>query len=144
MLNSNSHDRYIQIEHTGDKGIKVFGNSVKELFINAAYGMFDIMVDISNLNQNLSETIEVAADNYEELLVTWLTELNYIFISENKIFNKFEISRLKNFELSGIAIGDHFDSRKREIFSEIKAVTYHELYVEQKNEKWEAQIIFDI
>jgi len=144
MPESNTHDRYIQIEHTGDKGIKIFGASVQELFINAAYGMFDVMVDISNLDHTVSETIEVAADNYEELLVTWLTELNYIFISENKIFDKFEITRFKDFEINGIITGDVFDLRKREIYSEIKAITYHELYVKQRGNKWEAQVIFDI
>ncbi|MBN1154941.1 archease [candidate division KSB1 bacterium] len=144
MPGSKSHERYIQIEHTGDIGIKIFGNSAQELFANAAYGMFDVMVDISELEHNVSETIDVAADNYEELLVTWLTELNYIFISENRIFDKFEITRFKNFELSSIISGDTFDPRKREIYSEIKAITYHELYVKQNGDKWEAQVIFDI
>ena len=135
---------YKQIEHTGDIGIKVFGDSREDIFINAAYGMFDIIADISKVTQSLVEEVEVAGDNPEELLVSWLSELNYIFITENKIFNKFEITHLSDTELNGSAIGEQFNPHKHPINTEIKAVTYHEIYVKQLKNKWEAQIIFDI
>ena len=136
--------KYKQIEHTGDIGIKIYGDSLKDLFINAAYGMFDVMVDISNVNQSLAIEIEVAGDNYEELLVNWLSELNYLFIAESQIFNEFEITRITENELYATAIGDKFDPHKHVIHTEIKAVTYHEIYVKQVKNKWQAQVIFDI
>ena len=144
MTSVNNSLRYKQIEHTGDIGIKIFGNSLEDIFINAAYGMFDVIADISNVNTNLIEEVEVAGDNHEELLVNWLSELNYLFITEHIIFNKFEITRLTDTELHAAAIGDRFDSRKHPLNTEIKAVTYHEIYVKQLKNKWEAQIIFDI
>ena len=144
MSNVKKPLRYKQIEHTGDIGIKIFGNSLEDLFINAAYGMFDIMTDISNVNKNVAEKVEVAGDNHEELLVNWLSELNYLFITEQIIFTKFEITRLTDTELHATVIGDRFDSRKHPLNAEIKAVTYHEIYIKQLKNKWEAQIIFDI
>lgn len=144
MSKSKKSLRYKQIEHTGDIGIKVFGESLKDLFINAAYGMFEIIAEISNVNHSLAEKIEVAGDNREELIVNWLSELNFVFITEQKIFNKFEIERLTNTELIATAIGEKYDPRKHPINTEIKAVTYHEIYVKQVKNRWEAQIIFDI
>ena len=144
MANSQNSIRYKQIEHTGDIGIKVFGYSREDIFINAAYGMFDIIADISKVTQSLVEEVEVAGDNPEELLVSWLSELNYIYITENKIFNKFEIAHLSDTELNGSAIGERFNPHKHPINTEIKAVTYHDIYVKQLKNKWEAQIIFDI
>lgn len=136
--------KYKQIEHTGDIGIKIYGSSMKDLFINAAYGMFDVIAEISTVSHVLSEDVEVAGDNCEELLVNWLSELNYLFITENKIFSEFEITRITETELSGTAIGEKFEPRKHRINTEIKAVTYHEIYVKQLKNKWEAQVIFDI
>jgi len=136
--------KYKQIEHTGDIGIKVFGESVEDLFINAAYGMFDIIADISNVEHDLVEEIEVAGGNHEELLVNWLSELNFIFITENEIFSKFKITHLTDTELNGSAIGEKYNLHKHPINTEIKAVTYHEICVKQLKNKWEAQIIFDI
>ena len=144
MPESKESLKYKQIEHTSDIGIKVFGNSMKDLFINAAFGMFDIMTDISSVNHSLAEGIEIAGDNPEEIMVSWLSELNYLFITESKIFNKFEIYRLTDTELNGSAIGEKLDPRRHPIHTEIKAVTYHEIYIKQLKKKWEAQIIFDI
>jgi len=144
MANSQNSLKYKQIEHTGDIGIKVFGDSRVDMFINAAYGMFDIIADITNVTKSLVKKVEVAGDNTEELLVSWLSELNYIFITEDKIFNKFEIVHLTDKELTGSAIGEQFNPHKHPINTEIKAVTYHEIYVKQLKNKWEAQIIFDI
>lgn len=144
MPESDNLVRYELIEHTGDVGIKIYGDTLKDLFINAAFGMFDIMAEISNVQHSLASEIEVAGDNYEELLVNWLSELNYLFIAENQIFNKFEINRLTDKELFGVAIGERFDSHRHIVQREIKAVTYHELYVKQIKNRWQAQIIFDI
>ncbi len=142
--NSNELPRYKQIEHTGDIGIKIFGNTPEELFANAAYGMFDIMVDLSSVKGTTAENLEVAGDNYEELLVNWLSDLNFVFITEGKIFNKFQINRMTTSELSATAFGEALDLRRHPIQKEIKAVTYHEIYVKEVKNKWEAQVIFDI
>ena len=144
MPESEKSLKYELIEHTGDVGIKIYGDTLKDLFINAAFGMFEIMAEISNVQNSLASEVEVAGDNYEELLVNWLSELNYLFIAENQIFNKFEINRLTDKELFGIALGEKFDPHKHLVHREIKAVTYHELYVKQIKNRWQAQIIFDI
>ena len=141
MVNS---AKYKQIEHTGDVGIKVFGDSKKELFANAACGMFDVILDTTNVQQTLAEEIDVAGDNIEELLVNWLSELNYLFITEQKVFRKFDIHRLSDTELVAVAMGEKYDPRRHPMNAEIKAVTYHEIYIKQVKNKWEAQIIFDI
>jgi len=136
--------RYKQIEHTGDIGIQIFGKTLQELFTNAAFGMFEIMTDLANIERDTSEIIEVAGDGVEELLVNWLSELNYLFVTENKVFNRFDITRYKNFELTATAHGTIVDLNRHPANTEIKAVTYHELYVKEIKNRWEAQVIFDI
>ncbi|MDZ7261104.1 MAG: archease [candidate division KSB1 bacterium] len=136
--------RYDQIEHTADLGIRVYGDSLKELFINAAYALFDTITDINSVKPSLAETVEIVAGDREELLVNWLSELNYLFFTEEMIFSKFDIEKLGDRYLKATARGEKLDPKRHEIFKEIKAVTYHELKIEQKKGRWEAQVIFDI
>ena len=136
--------KYVQLDHTGDIRIKVFGYSLKELFENAAYALFDMITDANKIDSQLAETVEISGTDKEELLVNWLSELNYLFITESKIFNKFEINHLKDFELSATIIGEKFNSHKHPLNTEIKAVTFHNLQIEQVSDRWETKIVFDI
>jgi SHS2 domain-containing protein len=144
MQSSKNVVNYKQIEHTGDIGIKIFGDTLHDLLVNAAFAMFDVMLDFAAPITNIAEEIEISGDNLEELLVNWLSELNYIFITEHKVFHKFEIIRLKETEITATAIGEKFDPHKHKIKTEIKAVTFHEIYIKQLKSNWEAQVIFDI
>jgi SHS2 domain-containing protein len=135
---------YEQIEHTGDIGIRMYGNSLSELFSNAAFGMFDLMVDTKGIGRDIVEKVEVAGDTLEELLVNWLSELNYLFSTEQTVFVKIDISRMNEQELTATIYGDKINPRKNEIKKEIKAVTYHEVSVKKVKDKWTGQVIFDI
>ena len=86
--------RYEQFEHTADIGIRVFGKDLKELFENAAFGMFDLVADLEGIKTSIEETVEEDADNAEELLVAWLDELLYRFYTKEIIFSKFQIESL--------------------------------------------------
>lgn len=144
MNHSPLKQRYVQLDHTGDLRIKVTGNSLKDLFINAAYALFDIITDAETINSELAETIEVTGIDKEELLVNWLSELNYLYITESKVFSKFEIEHFKDIELSATVIGEKFNPYKHPINTEIKAVTFHDLQIEQLEDHWETKIVFDI
>ncbi|MBD3289499.1 archease, partial [candidate division KSB1 bacterium] len=58
---------YEQIEHTGDVGIRVYGESLEEIFASAATGMFDIIFDELPQEKQLIEEVVVTADDLEEL-----------------------------------------------------------------------------
>jgi SHS2 domain-containing protein len=46
--------------------------------------------------------------------------------------------------VTAIAHGEKIDPGRHEIKTEIKAVTYHGLYLRQTERGWEAQVIFDV
>ena len=144
MNDSSSSKKYVQLDHTGDVRIKVFGNSIEELFVNAAYGLFDTITDADKIESQIAETVEVSGIDKEELLVNWLSELNYLFVTESKIFNKFEIEHFGENDLSATALGEKFNSHKHPFHTEIKAVTFHDLLIENVGKHWETKIVFDI
>lgn len=144
MNDSPSSKKYVQLDHTGDVRIKVFGNSIPDLFINAAYALFDTITDVDKIESQIAEAIEVSGIDKEELLVNWLSELNYLFVTESKIFNKFEIEYFRDNELSATVLGEKFNTHKHTFHTEIKAVTFHDLLIEKVGKHWETKIVFDI
>ncbi|MBW2566264.1 MAG: archease [Deltaproteobacteria bacterium] len=60
------------------------------------------------------------------------------------VFKCFEVKRLKGNHVEAIARGEVLDPARHEIKTGIKAVTYHQLYVEESEGGWETQVIFDI
>jgi SHS2 domain-containing protein len=132
------------IEHTADLGLKAYGASVEELFVHAAEGFFDALISLKHVEEKEERVIEVEAEALDDLIVTWLSELLYLFDTEKLVFKRFKVNRLKDNQLEAIAWGEVLDPARHEIKTGIKAVTYHQLYVKEKEGGWETQVIFDI
>ena len=138
------HKRFELIEHTADAGIKAYGKTKEEMFKNAALGMFDIIASLKNIKFQESIDIELEAKNTEELLVAWLRELLYQAQAKKILFKKFAFQDLNETRLRAICYGEKIDPKKHHLKTEIKAVTYHQLKVEQENSLWAGRIIFDL
>lgn len=144
MSPSASVNRYEQLEHAGDIRIRVVGKSLKDLFVNAGYALFDLLTDADKINTELAETVAISGIDKEELIVNWLSELNFLFVTEAKVFCKFELNRMTETELTATVLGEKFKEYKHPLKNEIKAVTFHELQIEQIGKNWETKIVFDI
>ncbi|MBT4511503.1 MAG: archease [Chloroflexi bacterium] len=131
------------IDHTADVGIIARGESVEEVFINAARGMFSLIIDLDTVVESTSQEITVDAPDQEELLITWLNELLYLFDAENLIFSRFEITYLGQEHLKGIVYGEEVDPDRHNLKSDVKAATYHMIRL-QKQDGFSAHIILDI
>ena len=136
--------KYQYIDHTADLGIKVFGDTLAELFENAAFGLFDNITNLEKVSPNSEFSVEVQATDREALLVNWLSELNYLFLTRKELFESFHITEMNNEHLTATVEGEKLDIGRHEIYTEVKAVTYHKLYVKKSDQGWEAQVIFDL
>lgn len=135
---------YKHIDHTGDIGIVVKGGSITELFEHAARAMFEVIADLKDVQPKDEEQVQVEAEDLEALLVRWLSELNFRHITQEKLFCRFSIQKMHDRFLSATIWGEPVDPAKHTIYTEIKAVTFHGLYIKQLDEWFEAQIIFDM
>ena len=139
--------RYEYLEHTGDIGIRAYGSTLEELFINAAQGLLESIADVSTVGTTKQTQIEVFAESLEELMVAWLDELNFRHEVEEVFFRRVEIRKISEapYRLVAVAYGEPVDFTKHVIYTEIKSVTYHQLIVEQlPDDRWMAQVIFDL
>ncbi len=132
------------IEHTADVGIAAYGTDLREAFANAAYGLFSLITDIDSVGEDVRHDVEVTADNREELLVAWLSELIYLFEVEGVLFSRFDIAGLGEKKLKAACFGERIDPRRHDIKTGVKAATYHMLRVEQGEDGCRVQVLFDI
>ena len=136
--------RYEQFSHTADIGVRIFGASLKELFENAAFAMFDIIADLEGLRGDIKQNFELKAVNSEELLVAWLDELLYNFYTKQIIFFKFEVTELTDESIKATAFGRPVAANKNRLKTEIKAATYHNLNIKKTGDSYAAEVIFDV
>jgi SHS2 domain-containing protein len=132
-----------QIDISGDVGLKVRGQSLEELFENAAVGMSELITDISGIPESESREVHVVADSNEDLLVQWLNELVFLFDTYNYIGRRYSVN-IVNKKLKAVISGGTFNPSSIESRLLIKAATYHDLSLTRTNTNWEATVIFDI
>jgi len=135
------------LEHTADIGIAAYGKTKREVFINVAKGMFEIISGGNKtLKENFYDKIKLEADNLEGLLFAWLNELLYIGETRLVILNKFQIKELSDFQIEAEVGGTKIKSPSVKIEKEIKAATYYRLEIKKDDRRglWRAQVIFDI
>ena len=130
-----------EIEHTADKALRVFGTSLTELLLNAARGMTHLMVaDEFEIGTDIEKSIELDAVDAESLLVEWLSELAYWAESDMLVFKKFKILKASPTHLQARIFG----GKTSKLEKQIKAVTYHNLKIEETSQGLEATIVFDV
>lgn len=132
------------IEHTADVGLKITAPSIEQLFMLAAEGMFEIIIPERKVNSTEKIKVTVNAIDREELIINWLSELNFLFQTRQFLLKKVAALEISDIFLSATIYGEKINPAKHPVETEIKAVTFHKLYVRQQEKIWTAQIIFDI
>lgn len=136
--------KYIIIDHTADIGIDVFGDTLQDLFSNAGFALFDIITDLSTVECKVKHSLNIVGVDKEQLLVNWLSELLFLHDVKNLLFKNFCVNQLSDYQLNADVSGEVFDEKRHIIKTEVKAVTYHNLSIIQKDQQWKARIIFDL
>ncbi|MDD5459948.1 MAG: archease [Phycisphaerae bacterium] len=137
---------YKYFDHTADIGVEVTGRTSKELFVNAAWAVFDIMIENKADRKTVKRQIKITVEGADisALLINFLRELLYLFNGEQFITGRCEIIKFTDKKLQARLTGELFNSQKHLIKTEIKAVTYSGVKVEKIKAGWKARIIFDV
>lgn len=132
------------IDHTADIGITAYGADLKQVFANAARGLFSLITELDTIKEKEQGDIEVTAHDREALLVAWLNELIYMVDAKEMLFHRFELITLTDTELKAKGYGENIDLARHHLKRGVKAVTYHMLKITQEANNWRAQVIFDV
>ncbi|MBN1480162.1 archease [candidate division KSB1 bacterium] len=130
-------------DHTADIGIRLTRPTPEELFRDAAFAMFDLIAPNNKFRPVINYTITVQGVNLEELMVNWLSEINFYFQVNGYV--PVNIALVVNSTcLTAKIQGDIIDRSVHNVEIEIKAITFHKIDVRQADDKWKAQVVFDI
>jgi SHS2 domain-containing protein len=135
---------YKTFNHTADLGVEICGPDCNQLFINAGRTLFDLICGTSAIDEKVALPVTAEGGGYEDLMVSWLRELLYLHQVKGDLLSAFIIHQLDENRLIATVKGEQFDARRHGPLREIKAVTYHQLTIEQSEEGWTARIVFDI
>ncbi len=145
---------YEFLDISGDAGVRSFGNTATELFVNAALGMYSLMMDMEDVAKKETIDVSLTHESAEGLLVTWLNELIFQFDAHGFIGKEITVIDFSlgnnipaseaSYRIGASLSGEYFDPARHHGKLLLKAATYHKLKIRDEGGLWTAEIIFDI
>jgi SHS2 domain-containing protein len=132
------------LDHTADVGFEAFGATREEAFVNAARALIYLIVELDAIDPREVVSVEVQGADPESVLVNWLSEILYLHDAEGWLFRDFEIKRLEEHSLSALARGEKLEPSRHQPKLMVKAITYHQLALEETLAGWRASVYVDI
>jgi len=132
------------LDHTGDIGMVVHGDSPADLFATAGAALAELMADPLGVTDVATRQIQVEAASLEDLLVRFLNDLIYVRETENFVWKRIEVELEGEPRLIARAFGERFCPKRHESRGGVKAATYHELRIGTDPHGWWAQVILDV
>ncbi|OYT54063.1 MAG: archease [Candidatus Altiarchaeales archaeon ex4484_2] len=134
------------LEHTADLKFRSYGNSLSECFINCARAFTHSIADLGSIKKEKSRELKIRENELDLLLHDFLSELLFLFETENLLFSEYdiEVEESGGYVMRASARGEEYTPGRHLLKTEIKAVTLHDLYVKKMEGKWVAQVLCDI
>ena len=141
------------VEHTADLQLHVYGDSLAQLFKHALIGMFQSIEPHAKgcykKNQRvvcpelpIKRQVRLQAADQESLLVDFLSHALYLSDVNDEAYLDVDIETISQTTLQATLKGVAIIGME---VVEIKAVTYHDLTVKQRDDgSWFANVVFDI
>ncbi len=153
-------ERFRVLDISGDIGLRAFGKSIDEAFINTAIGMYSLITNLDAIKEKKTIELSIESNSPDGLLVSWLNELIFHFDAYGFVGKKINITEFtpsltlpprggglgggEAYSLKASVSGEDFDPERHESKLLIKAATYHKLKIEKVDDVWEIDVIFDI
>ncbi|TFG95433.1 archease [Candidatus Thorarchaeota archaeon] len=126
-------------DHTADITIECWAPTLETAFEEAALASFEVILDSSTVTPTESVEIETRGYDLEELLVEWIGHLISLIDITGRFYSKFEVDGIsreaEEYVLKGRAIGETIDFDKHDTRTEVKAMTYADMKIDQQPDK---------
>ncbi len=137
------------LSHTADIALEVQAANLESLFTEASRGWKEMVFEDSETRPAETRSVRLSSPEAEDLLVQWLSELNYFLTVRQWVFHQCELVSLQRsgvmWELDAQVSGEALDPARHYIYFDIKAVTYHQLEIKETNGGgYQVRIVFDI
>jgi SHS2 domain-containing protein len=133
--------RHTFVEHTSEVELHLEAPDEASLFVEAGLAVAELMLgEDPRPAETVFEEVEVTAPDRAALLAAWIDELIFRAETRKAVFTSFAVRTIAAHELTarlgGIA--------EPVIKTAIKAATFHDLTVEERNGVWLATVVLDV
>ncbi|MBI4284686.1 MAG: archease [Chloroflexi bacterium] len=140
--------RFIEEEATADIAFEADGKDIHEVFRSASDAVINVMIDnLEEVQSRESRVIQLSNEALDLLLLELLQMLVYYKDAEQLLLRvkDVEIEKFnKEWHLRAMAEGEHIDRERHHQHVDVKAVTLHDLRLEQTDGGWRAHVVLDI
>ena len=145
---------YEFLEHTADVKFRAKGSSFEEVFSSAANAMNEVIRGDIKIVEQRAVTFDVKGKDVEELLYNFLEEFLFLLESEDFLVSsasEIEILEVSSedgkidegsLELKAVVLGDSAENYK--FTNDVKAVTYSEMRVYEKDGEFFSEVVLDV
>jgi SHS2 domain-containing protein len=135
------------LEHTADTKIRAYGETLEEAFTNAVLATTTVMTNPAVIKEKITKKVKITSSNEKSLLYDFLEEIILLLDTEGLLIKKTKNLQIKKnnekYELTCELIGDYV-KQGYEVHSTIKAITYSEMEITQKENQYIIQIVHDL
>ena len=135
---------YEILEHPADLGISARGESMQEAFEEAAKGLTAIILDPATIRPQTALPVSITASDREQLLVRWLSEVLYLYDGKRFPCAEFTIHELGPTWLVATVRGEDLDASRHHTRLDVKAVTYHQLDIQEFAGQSRVRVFLDV
>lgn len=132
------------VEHPADIGFIAYGRTVEELFANAALALMSLTCELPAVQETVSVDLEVTGTDRETLLYAWLSEVLSTAEAAHLVFRRATLGDIQDGKVRGRVYGESLDLTRHKMKTCVKAVTMHQLRIEETPEGWRAQVFLDV
>ncbi|MDP6635274.1 MAG: archease [Phycisphaerae bacterium] len=131
-------------DHTADVGLSGRADSPGELLEALAECMCDLVCPRKNVSPETKRTFSVEAPDFEALTVDFLEAVLGAIQTDRFAVASVKVTDITQTSATAELFGTDLNPQLHEILTEIKAVTYHELEVIERDGSWSARVILDL
>jgi SHS2 domain-containing protein len=133
--------RYEVLDSPSELRLRIYGNSLADLFIHAVQAMFEcceptFLKDAEESHRHVSLT----ASDRNSLLINFLADVVAMADIHNEAYFAVDFENIDDTNLSAIIKG----KKVLRFALEIKAATHHEVHISEKNGHYSVDVILDI
>jgi len=133
-------DKFKFLEHTADAKFRAFGKTLDKAFENAALAMFNVMYK-GKVKKTEKKKIKVKGSDKESLLYNFLEELLFLLDTKSFFLASAKVKITDNM-LEAEVSGD--SAKNYKVMTDVKAVTYNEMFVKYEKDMWICQVVVDV
>jgi SHS2 domain-containing protein len=134
-----------ELAHTADAGFEVEAPTEAGCVERAALALAALIADVSEVAPRTRRTVRVAGDDAASRLHAFLHSILLLAQVDGFLVSAVEVRTLDAHGIEGVVAGEAYDPARHHLHGEVKAITWHELRLEQvRAGGWRARVIVDV